>query len=68
MQEPFRSCSIHSHRLCLNSCKAECLAEVSDLACLQDVIPVNGVAGTGPDAGKFVGEIHDCHFEIMASA
>ena len=38
------------------------------MARLQDVIPVNGVAGTGADAGKFKGEIHDCHFEIMASA
>ncbi|CAL5219271.1 g1071 [Coccomyxa viridis] len=48
--------------------RAEMDCIVAFSACPQDVIPVNGVAGTGADAGKFKGEIHDCHFEIMASA
>jgi len=26
---------------------------------------VNGVASAGSDAGKFRGEIHDCHYQIL---
>ncbi|CAK0784976.1 hypothetical protein CVIRNUC_008181 [Coccomyxa viridis] len=44
--------------------RAEMDCVVAFSACPQDIIPVNGVASTGPSDGKFRGEIHDCHFEV----
>jgi len=45
--------------------KAEMDCIVAFSACPQDIIPVNGVASAGSDAGKFRGEIHDCHYQIL---